>query len=469
MTKRRGKSVPRNRSERKLERNRPAPVEAGEQEKLVQIEKPIYGGAFLAHMEGKAVFVPLTLPGEEVRVRIAEHKRGYATAEVEEIVAAAPGRVTPACRHFSICGGCHYQYAGYETQIDFKRAILRETLERGGVQAPQEISLLAATTELQSWGYRNRIRLALDESGNPGYRGRRSHAVIPIAECPIAAPLLVEAARSFAEVVRSFSRLLRPTEISLFCDGGESSLLASVFTTGSVKGRAVQEGFGEFSRAFAERIGAVKGVELVEEGRAGERGQTQSPRTVAQWGEPFLAYHAAGFDYRVDHGAFFQVNRWLVDGLVDAVTAEKKGAVAWDLFAGVGLFARRLTESFARVIAVESAPPAVAALKENLHDTTGTAVSSAALDFLHRNQSNKGERPDLIVVDPPRTGLGAEITGLLVEVGAPELTYVSCDPATLARDLRALLASGYEIQSTTLADLFPQTFHLETVVHMRRS
>jgi 23S rRNA (uracil1939-C5)-methyltransferase len=246
-------------------------------------------------------------------------------------------------------------------------------------------------------------------------------------------------------------------------------LLASVFTTGSVKGRAVQEGFGEFSRAFAERIGAVKGVELVEEGRAGERGQTQSPRTVAQWGEPFLAYHAAGFDYRVDHGAFFQVNRWLVDGLVDAVTAEKKGAVAWDLFAGVGLFARRLTESFARVIAVESAPPAVAALKENLHDTTGTAVSSAALDFLHRNQSNKGERPDLIVVDPPRTGLGAEITGLLVEVGAPELTYVSCDPATLARDLRALLASGYEIQSTTLADLFPQTFHLETVVHMRRS
>lgn len=147
----------------------------------------------------------------------------------------------------------------------------------------------------------------------------------------------------------------------------------------------------------------------------------------------------------------------------------EKGAVAWDLFAGVGLFARRLTESFARVIAVESAPPAVAALKENLRGTTGTAVSAAALDFLNRNRSSKGERPDLIVVDPPRTGLGAEITSLLAEVGASELTYVSCDPATLARDLRALLASGYEIQSATLADLFPQTFHLETVVHLRRS
>jgi 23S rRNA (uracil1939-C5)-methyltransferase len=467
MKKRQTQSAPRNRSERKLERSRPAPVEPGEQEKLVQIEKPIYGGAFLAHMEGKAVFVPLTLPGEEVRVRISEHKRGYATAEVEEIVAAAPGRVTPACRHFGVCGGCHYQYAGYEAQLAFKQAILRETLERGGVRAPQEISVLCAASESHSWGYRNRIRLALDAAGNPGYRGRRSHAVIPIAECPIAAPLLVEAALSFAEVVRPFSRWLRPTEISLFCDGGESSLLASIFTAGPVKDRGAQESFGEFAGAFAERVSAAKGVELVEEGRAGARGPVQPPRTVAKWGEPFLAYRAAGFDYRVDHGAFFQVNRWLVDELVDEVTAEKKGALAWDVFAGVGLFARKLTESFARVIAVESAPSAEAALKQNLRGTTGTAVSAAAFDFLHR--SKKGERPDLIVVDPPRTGVGAEITRLLAEVGATELTYVSCDPATLARDLRALLATGYEIRSLTLADLFPQTFHLETVVHLRRS
>jgi 23S rRNA (uracil1939-C5)-methyltransferase len=466
MKPRRGKSAPRNRPERKLERSGPAPVEAQEQEKLVQIEKPIYGGAFLAHMEGKAVFVPLTLPGETVRVRISEHKRGYATAEVEEIVAAAPGRVTPACRHFGVCGGCHYQY-GYETQIAFKQAILRETLERGGVRAPKEISLLRAQTESQAWGYRNRIRLALDGDGNPGYRGRRSHAVIPIAECPIAAPLLVEAAQSFAEVVLPFSGWLRPTEISLFCDGGENALLASVFTAGPVKDRGGRESFGEFARTFAERVRAATGVELVVGGRDGERGPAQIFRTFGQWGEPFLAYHAAGFDYRVDHGAFFQVNRWLVDGLVDEVTGGMAGTLAWDLFAGVGLFARKLTDSFARVIAVESAPSAMAALKENVRGTTGTAVSAAALDFLHR--TNRAERPGLIVVDPPRTGLGVEITRLLAEVGAPELTYVSCDPATLARDLRALLASGYEIRSVTLADLFPQTFHLETVVHLRRS
>jgi 23S rRNA (uracil1939-C5)-methyltransferase len=147
---------------------------------LVEIEKPIYGGSFLARLEGKAVFVPLTLPGEQARVRITQSKPGYATAEVEEIVRAAPERIAPACPHFGACGGCHYQHTGYATQLAFKQAILRETLERGGVTVPSEIAVLAA----EPWRYRNRIRLAFDAAGNPGYRGRRSHAVVPIAGVP---------------------------------------------------------------------------------------------------------------------------------------------------------------------------------------------------------------------------------------------------------------------------------------------
>jgi 23S rRNA (uracil1939-C5)-methyltransferase len=457
MKPRRSKSAPRKVAKPQLKRPVPASP------KLVQIEKPIYGGAFLAHAEGKAVFVPLTLPGEQAQVRITEDKRGYAKAEVAEIVSAAPERIAPACRHFGACGGCHYQHTGYETQLAFKQAILSETLERGGVRAPDEISVLAAATESQSWAYRNRIRLAFDAEGKPGYRGRRSHAVIPIAECPIAAPLLVKAAQSFTEVARQFSPLLRPTEISLFCNAGEDSLLASLFTASASKGS-----FDDFGRALAEQIPALKGVELVVEGHNGERNPAQSPHTIAQWGEASLAYRAAGFDYRVDHGAFFQVNRWLVDELVDAVVgAGREGKLAWDLFAGVGLFARKLTAGFARVVAVESAPSATAALAANLRGTTGSAVRASTLDFLRRN--SKAQRPDLVVVDPPRIGLGTEITALLAEIAAPELVYVSCDPATLARDLRALLASGYAIESLTLADLFPQTFHLETVVHLRRA
>jgi 23S rRNA (uracil1939-C5)-methyltransferase len=421
--------------------------------RLVQIEKPIYGGAFLAREEGKAVFVPLALPGEQVRVRVVEEKRGYATAELEEIVAAAPERVTPGCRHFGACGGCQYQHAGYQTQLKLKLAVLRETLERAGVAAPADIAVMAG----EPWGYRNRIRLALDGAGNPGYRGRRSHAVVPIGECPIAAPLLVEGARAVADVAREFAPALRPTEIALFCDASETALLVTVFTAGGAKVR-----FDEFGRALRERIPALTGAELVVEGHGG-----QPPRTVARWGATSLAYRAAGFDYRVDHGSFFQVNRWLVDGLVERVTAGQSGSLAWDLFAGVGLFARRLTDSFQRVVAVESAPAAMAGLEANLKETTGVAMRASTLEFLRSNR--KGERPGLIVVDPPRIGLGAEITALLAEIAPAGLVYVSCDPATLARDLGALLGAGYAIESMALADLFPQTFHLETVVRLQRA
>jgi 23S rRNA (uracil1939-C5)-methyltransferase len=243
--------------------------------------------------------------------------------------------------------------------------------------------------------------------------------------------------------------------------------MASVFTASAKKVR-----FDEFAQALAEKVPALLGAELVLEGRASEQ-----PRTVAAWGAPSLLYRAAGFDYRVDRGAFFQVNRWLIDAFVERVTANQKGFLAWDLYAGVGLFARRLTASFARVVAVESAPSATQALAANLKHTTGIPVRATTLDFLRR--SVKAERadlivpdlivPDLIIMDPPRTGLGPEVCALLAEIAAPTLVYVSCDPATLARDLRALTGTGYAIQSIALADLFPQTFHLETVAVLRHS
>ena len=420
---------------------------------LVEIEKPIYGGAFLARSEGKAVFVPLALPGEQVRVRIAQDKRGYATAEAEEIVAASPLRIAAGCPHFGTCGGCNYQHAGYETQLAFKQAILRETLERGGVKAPDEIVALSA----EPWAYRNRIRVAFDAQGNPGYRGRRSHGIFPIRECPIAAPLLVKAALAFAEIARPLAGHFRPMELALFCDAAESSLLATVFIGGPAKIR-----FEELAEALHGRVPALAAAELVLESLQDKRSQT---RTIARWGADSLIYRAAGFDYRVDHGAFFQVNRWLVDALVERVTEGQSGKLAWDLFAGVGLFARRLASGFERVVAVESAPASEKALRANLAGTSGEAVSGDTLAFLHRR---KAEKPDLIVVDPPRTGLGAEITAALGAVAAKSLVYVSCDPATLARDLRVLVAGGYRIEALTLADLFPQTFHLETIVRLAR-
>jgi 23S rRNA (uracil1939-C5)-methyltransferase len=417
---------------------------------LVQIEKPIYGGDFLARLDGKAVFVPLALPGEQARVRIVEEKRGYAKAELEEVISSAPQRAAPPCPHFGACGGCQYQHTVYEAQLGLKQQILRETMERGGVAAPRELDVLAA----QPWAYRNRIRLAFDATGNPGYRGRRSHAILPVAECPIAAPALVQAALAAAALLKPLPSHARPAELALFCDAEGSSLLASIFVAGSAS-----QPLKSSLDGLLQQIPALRGVELVEQ-RA-----NQPAQTVVRKGEDALTYHAAGFDFRVDHGAFFQVNRFLVDALVQRVAAGRTGKVAWDLFAGVGLFARQLAVGFERVVAVESAAASTAALAHNLHETPGSAVAAQTLEFLRR--SRRGQRPDLVVVDPPRSGLGAETTALLAEIAAPAITYVSCDPATLARDLRDLTAAGYSLDRVTLADLFPQTFHLETIVDLR--
>ena len=421
--------------------------------KLVQIEKPIYGGAFLARVVGKAMFVPLTLPGEQARVRIIEEKKSYAFAEPEEIVASSSDRVVPGCPHFGVCGGCNYQHAGYTAQLTLKEAILRETFERAGVPAPEKIDVLAGNP----WQYRNRIRLGFDAAGRPGYRSRRSHEIIGIHECPISAPSLVQAALTVSDVVQQPATNLCPSEVSLFCNPDESAILATVLLREAVNVRTLEP----FIQEWTHRTKALRGIQFVI-----SNSRQQDPQPLHTWGERSLIYRVGNVDYRVDNGAFFQVNRWLLDALADRVIADRAGKLAWDLFAGVGLFARRLASRFDRVDAVESAAEATDALEANLKGTTGVCVRAETLQFL-RNQNRI--RPDLIIVDPPRTGLGAETTSLLSDIAAPNIVYVSCDPATLARDLHSLRQSGYAIASVTLADLFPQTFHLETVAELQRS
>lgn len=420
---------------------------------LVQIEKPIYGGAFLARVDGKATFVPLTLPEEQARIRIIEDKKSYATAEPEEILTPSHGRIEPRCPHFGTCGGCSYQHSSYETQLALKQQILRETFQRAGVAAPEQIEVLAG----EPWAYRNRIRLAFDTAGRVGYRGRRSHDIIPIQECPIASPLLVRAALSASTIIAEWRSALSPSELSLFSNTEETALLATIYVRS-----ADMKSFDNIAAAWRKQIPELTGVECVY-----QQHQDDTPKQLARWGQNSILYRAAGFNYQVDHGAFFQVNRWLIDAFVQKVIADHNGALAWDLFAGVGLFARQLTSRFAEVIAVESASSSTEALIQNLSGTSGRSVAADAFSFLKSQPST--QNPDLIVVDPPRAGLGPEVSSALADVGAPSLVYVSCDPSTLARDLKALLPSGYSMASVTLADLFPQTFHLETVVTFQKS
>jgi 23S rRNA (uracil1939-C5)-methyltransferase len=395
-----------------------------------------------------------------VSVRFTEEKKSYSVAEPLETVLISADRTTPKCPHFGACGGCNYQHAGYEAQLAMKESILRETLTRSGVTATEKIDVIAA----DPWAYRNRVRLGFDAQGRPGYRGRRSHAIVPISQCPIAAPALISAAEAIAQFCRNAQPALGLSELSLFCNNDASAMLATLFTA-----RESKRAFESILREIAEQAPALRGVEAMS-----VAGEDQPARSLARWGDSSIRYRAGGFDYRVDQGAFFQVNRWLIDALIDHVAKGHTGAVAWDLFAGVGLFARQLTKSFARVVAVESAPDSIAALEANLEGTAATAVRATTLDFLRRAiQSGRKpaqiERPELVVVDPPRTGLGPEVTALLGQFAPATIVYVSCDPATLARDLKALTEAGYSIDSIALADLFPQTYHLESIVKLHHS
>ncbi|WP_263350896.1 class I SAM-dependent RNA methyltransferase [Acidicapsa acidisoli] len=425
----------------------------------LRMEKPIYGGECLARAEseskrGKTVFVPLTLPGETVTAHVTEERRSFAKAEVDQILTASVDRVQPKCPHFGSCGGCHYQHAGYPAQKNLKQQILRETLTRAGVALPPEIGLLSA----EPWAYRNRIRLGLNSAQEFGYRGRRSHSIVPIRECPIAAPRLMEAAAQIARFLKDHPSPSPISEFELFTNHDQSQLLITLFS---------QKASQKEAPAWLDAVSAALSPHPT-----GLRIQysdgSLNPQILAISGGSSLTYTAAGIDYRVDHGAFFQVNRWLIDDFTTLIAASHSGKLAWDLFAGVGLFARQLAQSFEEVLAIESAPASFPALEHNLQNTNSRSFGLSTLDFLRRNREEREPGPDLIVLDPPRTGLGEETTSLLNAIHAPVMVYVSCDPATLARDLHALTSERYKIDSIILVDMFPQTFHLETVVRLSR-
>jgi len=421
------------------------------------IDKPVYGGDSLGRAEeaGKAIFVPFTLPGEIVDATINEEKRTYAKAELDAVLTPSPSRVVPACAHFGVCGGCHYQHADYAAQLTMKQQILRETLTRAGVSIPSEIAVLASNNP---WAYRNRIRMALTQSAELAYRGRRSHELVPIRECPIAAPILFETAQRAAQFFQRNPAPAAISEMELFTNPDQSQLLLTLFT----------ESATEPATSWLDELHSVLPSQTT-----GLRLQVAdnalNATILATQGHSSLTYEAANFPYRVDHGAFFQINRWMIDDFAALVVKGAQGSLAWDLYAGVGLFARQLAACCGEVVAVESAPASLAALQENLAGVKAGGFASTTLDFLRRNREQREARPDLIILDPPRAGLGDQVTHLLNAIHAPEMVYVSCDPTTLARDLRQLTQERYRIESITLADMFPQTFHVETVVRLRRA
>ncbi|MBT9332484.1 23S rRNA (uracil(1939)-C(5))-methyltransferase RlmD [Paracidobacterium acidisoli] len=427
----------------------------------LRIEKAIYGGAGLARAEGKAVFVPFALPSEEVEAHITKRGQGYDEAALDAVLEPSPERTAAACPYFSACGGCHYQHAVYEEQLRIKTAILHETLERARVAGIPEIR----TAFGEPLGYRNRVRLHVQrEPFALCYKRAGSHANLPVERCPIAAAAVQRAMEAVRSIGAEAGMAAWAEEVELFTNEDESGLLVTLWTSLA-------------EREAAERLRTLWGVLRAELPKlagmcaySADRGK-QTGRRLAAEGETWLRYRAAGHEYRVSAGAFFQVNRFLVDRFVELATGGRSGAKAWDLYAGVGLFTVPLAETFEEVTAVEAAAASVTDLRHNLHaaapERKAARIVASDTEAFLRGAVRRGEKtPDLVVADPPRAGLGKDVTALLGQLKPAHITYVSCDPATLSRDLRALVESGYHLREMHLVDMFPHTFHIESVTQL---
>ena len=428
----------------------------------LKIEKLVYGGDGLArlpadeHGTGKTVFVPFSIEGEQVEAQIIERKPGFARARLERVIDPSPDRVEPGCPYFSKCGGCQYQHANYARQLKIKSAILLETLKRTAkIELPCDLRIHSSS----GWNYRNRTRLKVQTAPEfaLGYYKFRSHEFLPIEKCPISSPLINRAIAEIWAVGRAGAIPAEIREIELFADHADGRLLVEVYCdpqTAKTGGQTIADTVGQ-------TLSNAIGVTAFEQPPAN---QFIEPKPLANFGESALVYETKSARFRVSAGAFFQVNRFLIDGLVEIVTGSVSGKLALDLYAGVGLFSTVLARSFAQVIAVESSQTSLADLRHNAPSEV-KAVLATAEQYLGQVA---GMRPDLIVVDPPRVGLGESVVRSLAKLEAPKITYVSCDPSTLARDLRLMTGLGYRITDAHLVDLFPQTFHIESVFLLAR-
>jgi 23S rRNA (uracil1939-C5)-methyltransferase len=432
----------------------------------LKIEKLVYGGDGLARLpadergRGKAVFVPFVLEGEQVDAEIIEEKPGFARARLQRVVEPSPHRTDPGCPYFTECGGCHYQHSSYDHQLDTKASILKENLRRiAKLELPSEIRVHPSP----AWNYRNRTRFRVQASPEfaLGYYRFGSHALLPIEECPISSRLINRAIRALSEVGRAGQIDEAILEIEFFANADDSQLLVEVYLD-------PQETRSDRNHLWADTLRSalpeVMGVVLFPASPRGVASKSE-PKPLAVIGLGELMYRTALAAYRVSAGSFFQINRHLTDELVKLVTADRSGVTALDLYAGVGLFSAVLSREFERVIAVESSQQSAADLAYNVPANV-KAVRATVEQYL-TNVAGK-DRPDLVVLDPPRTGLGSRVVPAIAELAAPVVTYVSCDPATLARDLVPLLAAGYRVEQAHLVDLFPQTFHLESVLQLVR-
>jgi len=378
----------------------------------VEIERILPGGMGLAHANGKTVFVSLAAPGDRVRVRVEREQGNVLFASIEEILAPSPLRIEPPCPYFGRCGGCDFQQLTYESQLVAKAEIIRDCLHR--IARLENVPEIVVTPSPNDWRYRMRAMWQIDQDERTiGYYERGSRRVCDVADCAVLQP----------ELQRQLEAV-RATEWQQFPPG-------------------------------------LKHLDVV----AGDDAVSFAP-AFAEFETRELSLTVRGEVYRYNAEAFFQINPSLLGPLIDFALGDASGESALDLYSGVGLFTLPLSRNFARVVAVEANSTATRFARRNLQEAglSNARVITATVTEWFR--SGPTAAADFILLDPPRTGAESAVIKGILDVLPASISYVSCDPATLARDLKKLSAGGYKLERVLGFDLFPQTHHVETVVRL---
>jgi len=401
----------------------------------VRLDNLAHGGEAMGRYEGQPILVPLGMPGELVRVVVEEKRRRFWRGRITEVLEPSPERVRPPCKYFGLCGGCQWQHIDYAAQVRWKQRLVEDQLRRIGRQGGAQVSAVLGMEE--PWAYRNHIQLVADDAGGLGFQALRSHDVVAVDACWITHPMIDD--------------LWGALDI----DGWRADGLALRAGVETGEGLVIFEGDDDLPEVAIDAP-----VSCLYRSRDGHM--------EVLVGDDHYHERLGGRTFRVSADSFFQVNTAQAERLVEVALcylALSGGETLLDVYCGVGTFALTVGRDAGRVVAVEEAPSAVADARANASgNETVTVIEGRAEEVL----PTLDLRADAAIADPPRAGCAPEVLRAIAETGAGRIVYVSCDVATLARDVARLAELGYALRAVQPVDMFPQTSHVECVALISR-